>query len=139
MGDCHYKLDDKGEPTPCNDLCEWAEWFGSEAGSAESKTGRQVKYEEVHKGVHVSTVFLGLDHSFQRGVAPVLWETMVFVDESSPLDGADFDNDQCRCSGSREQAMAMHQRMVRNLKPKILLADLLLAKLNGLEGKVRNG
>lgn len=55
----------------------------------------------------ISTVFLGLDHSFGSS-SPVLWETMVF--------GGELDQEQDRCSGSREQAEAMHARMVEKVK-----------------------
>lgn len=34
--------------------------------------------DETLGGVRVSTVFLGLDHRFEPGGEPVLWETMVF-------------------------------------------------------------
>ena len=33
-------------------------------------------------GINVSTVFLGLDHSFGRG-DPILWETMIFDNEAA--------------------------------------------------------
>jgi hypothetical protein len=55
----------------------------------------------------VSTVFLCLDHQFAGG-PPILWETMVF--------GGALDQEQDRCSGTREQAEAMHQRMVERVK-----------------------
>lgn len=57
----------------------------------------------------VSTVFLGLDHSF-GGKVPVLWETMVF--------GGKLDQQQTRFSGSWEQAEAMHKRMVEKVRNK---------------------
>jgi hypothetical protein len=60
----------------------------------------------------VSTVFLGLDHSFSEDGPPILWETMVF--------GGELDQETDRCSGTREQAEAMHKKMceqVKNYKP----------------------
>lgn len=54
----------------------------------------------------VSTVFLGFDHGWEG--EPVLWETMVF--------GGPLDQEQDRCSGSREQALAMHAAMVERVK-----------------------
>lgn len=70
-----YILDDKGDVIPCDDLMEWAGWFET------SKDKRKVAYDEV--GDHyVSTVFLGLDHSFGRG-EPLLFETMVFEKEKT--------------------------------------------------------
>ncbi len=55
----------------------------------------------------VSTVFLGLDHNFGDG-PPILWETLVF---GGPMNGQ-----QTRCAGSREQAEAMHEKMVQLVK-----------------------
>jgi hypothetical protein len=60
----------------------------------------------------ISTVFLGLDHNWGRK-PPVLWETMVF--------GGKLDRTQNRCSGSWEQAEAMHADMVGRVKAVELL------------------
>jgi hypothetical protein len=57
--------------------------------------------------VVVSTVFLGLNHRWGEG-SPILWETMVF--------GGKLDMEQDRCSGSLEQAQAMHRDMVVAVK-----------------------
>jgi hypothetical protein len=62
------------------------------------------------RDVHVSTVFLGLNHNFRGADPPILFETMVF--------GGKHDNYQERCS-TWEEAEAMHQRaveMVRQLR-----------------------
>jgi hypothetical protein len=56
-------------------LLEWAEWF-------ETATNRVIGQTHVGR-VYVSTVFLGIDHSFGVG-RPVLFETMVF---GGPMDG----------------------------------------------------
>lgn len=41
--------------------------------------------------VRVSTTFLGLDHSYSKKAAPVLFETMVFIDECKiKLDPEEF-------------------------------------------------
>lgn len=69
-----YILDEHGEPVPEPDLLKWAAWM-QEPGN------RRVAMDEfLFSGtkVKVSTVFLGLDHSFEPGAPPVLWETMVF-------------------------------------------------------------
>lgn len=55
------------------DLIAWANWF--------STAERHVE-DEMIGDVRVSTVFLGLDHSFGSG-RPLLFETMVF---GGPLD-----------------------------------------------------
>jgi hypothetical protein len=100
-----YILNDKGEPELCSDINRWAEGF-------ENNEGRVVKREEVTPGVEVSTVFLGLDHNLSGKGSPVLWESMVF--------GGEHDQQMMdRCSGSREQAEAMHQRMIADVLFKI--------------------
>ena len=95
-----YILNDKGEPIPCYDLMAWARWF------EESRHQRIVKQEVIGQS-KVSTVFLSLDHSWGAD-DPVLWETMVF--------GGPLDQEQDRCSGNREQAEAMHAKMVEKAK-----------------------
>lgn len=55
-------------PVMCADLLEWAQKF--------EKANRIVAQDEIGE-VRVSTVFLGLDHSFGGGV-PILFETMIF-------------------------------------------------------------
>lgn len=47
----------------------WAEWF--------EKADRQVEYTEIGKYA-ISTVFIGLDHSFGVFDKPILFETMIF-------------------------------------------------------------
>lgn len=69
MTDQKYILDGH-EPVPV-DLMTWARWFET--------ADRHVARTEVRPGVMVSTVFLGIDHSFGTG-KPLLFETMVFSD-----------------------------------------------------------
>ena len=66
----HYVLGASGEPV-ATDLMTWALWLET------NRESRRVGYDELDGGVRVSTVFLGLDHSF-GGAVPVLWETMIF-------------------------------------------------------------
>src|SRR5215471_3275667 len=96
-----YILDDDGEPIPETDPLKWAVWF-----QKANKT-RIVKQEKVGP-YEVSTVFLGMDHNFSGG-EPILWETMVF---NAKREEQDID----RCSGSREQAEAMHACTVQKWK-----------------------
>ena len=56
-------------PVPEPDLLTWGEWFET-ADTVVAKT-------EVGSSV-VSTIFLGLDHSFFDKGPPLLFETMVF-------------------------------------------------------------
>ena len=85
----HYILDGKN-PVPA-DLMTWAKWI-------DDPKKRRVALDEKN-GVRVSTVFLGLDHSF-GGAVPLLFETMIF--------GGEHDEHQERCT-TWEQAEAMHK------------------------------
>lgn len=107
MRDDKYTLNEQGEPVPCPDVMDWGRWFGSDPHLSK----RIVKQEWVDN-VHVSTVFLGLNHSFGNG-PPVLWETMCFSNQK------EWDTEMDRCSGGREQAEAMHQRMVARVKAEL--------------------
>ncbi len=70
-----YILNAEGQPEQCHDLLAWAHWF--------EKADRHVAHDTVGD-VKVSTVFMGLDHSFGMQGGPILYETMVF---GGPLDG----------------------------------------------------
>lgn len=87
----HYILADK-KVVPC-DLMTWVRWM---------ETGDRIVAADVIGGILVSTVFLGIDHSFGNG-PPLLFETMLF-------DGP-TDNELMRCS-TYEQAEAQHRAAV---------------------------
>jgi hypothetical protein len=97
-----YILNSVGEPVTESDLLTWAKAF--------KNSDRKVKQEHVGPFL-VSTVFLGLDHNFSEG-PPILWETMVFLKDPR---GRQVRIDQDRCSGSSEQALAMHAAMVERI------------------------
>lgn len=67
-----YVLDEQGNPVPEPDTLKWGRWFG--------EPGKRVVKSDHIGDVHVSTIFLGIDHSFHGG-PPVLWETMIFGGE----------------------------------------------------------
>lgn len=69
MGE-YYLLDDDHNLVPVNDVHEWARFF-------ENHANRIVAQDYPRPNVLVSTVFLGVDHSFGRGSRPVVFETMV--------------------------------------------------------------
>lgn len=105
-----YILNDAGEPIPCDDLLLWGAWMESgdrilkqDFVEGEERTvtilGRQRRQR-----VGVSTVFLGLDHSFSETGPPVLWESMVF--------GTSMDGEMRRYS-SREAALKGHAELVQ--------------------------
>lgn len=83
---------------PCDGLMDWAEWI--------EKGDRLVAKTKVGNVAEVSTVFLGLDHSFGRGL-PVLFETMVF--------GGKLDQQMDRYH-TWEEAELGHQIMVREVE-----------------------
>lgn len=88
----YYRLD--GEtPVEAANVIEWAEFFGSDDRIVEQTYVGQVK---------ISTVFLGINHSFGDG-PPLLFETMIFDGE--------FDGEQWRYS-TMEQARAGHTHAV---------------------------
>lgn len=77
---------------PCKDVMDWGKWF--------EKADRHVG-NTTQNDVQVSTVFLGLDHSF-GGKIPILFETMVF--------GGEHDEEQVRYS-TWEEAEQGHKEM----------------------------
>jgi hypothetical protein len=93
-----YILDALGNPRPETDLKSWLRWY--------ENADRVVACENIGKS-RVSTVFLGLDYAWNGG-EPLLWETMVF--------GGPMDQEMDRCSGNREQAEAMHLRMIERVQ-----------------------
>lgn len=95
----YFVLDERGDPHPC-DVLTWGAWFAT--------ADRHVA-QDIDEGpgpeprVRISTVFLGVDHSFNNG-PPVLWETMVF---GGPLDG------ECRRYTSRDDAIRGHAEICK--------------------------
>lgn len=98
-----YVLDEHGEPMPELDLHKWAAWFET------SGEKRRVANTEIGS-VHISTVFLGLDHNYGKG-PPLLYETMIF--------GGEHDGYQTRGS-TRVHALKMHQDAVKLVKEKTI-------------------
>ena len=97
----NYILDRDGRtPILEEDTLAWARWF-EEASKTDA---RRVGWTKVGTLGHVSTVFLGLDHSFGGG-RPVLFETMSFIG----MDGEEWFDRYC----TWEEAEAGHARIVR--------------------------
>ena len=88
-----YVLDASGNAIAEPDPVKWARWF--------ERCERHVALTRIGDA-RISTVFLGLDHSFGSG-PPLLWETMVF--------GGKFDGEQERYS-TFEDASRGHDAMV---------------------------
>ena len=96
MRNGYYRLEGK-VAVKCFDVLEW--------GKSCESSNRTVAKTTVG-GADVSTVFLGLDHSFGSG-PPLLFETMVF--------GGPFDQEQKRYT-TWEQAEKGHNKMVQKVK-----------------------
>lgn len=64
----HYILDGH-TPVPTYELMVWAKWY--------EKADRHVGNDRI-AGIHISTVFLSIDHGYDSSQPPVLFETMVF-------------------------------------------------------------
>jgi hypothetical protein len=94
----YYRLDENGAPVEVADALDWARSFET--------ADRHVALDVLPDGVKISTVFLGLDHSFGEG-PPVLWETMIF---GGPH--ADYQ----RRYTSRAEAVAGHAHALRLAK-----------------------
>ena len=100
----HWYLDDDGQPQPWpddDDLMGWATWLEH----ADRKICRDVSFGD-DGFVTVSTVFLGLNHSF-GGDKPVLFETMIF--------GGEHDELQARYH-TRKEAEEGHETIVQILR-----------------------
>jgi len=91
-----YILQDK-KPVEEPDLLKWAQWYET--------ADRHIKKTDLPNDVHVSTVFLSIDHGYSSifGGPPILFETMIF--------GGEHDMYQERYS-TYEEAEEGHQRAV---------------------------
>ncbi len=97
-----YILNDNGEPIEEPDLLIWGKWLET--------ADRHIACDEIGK-VRISTVFLGLDHSFcMENHKPILFETMVF--------GGEHDQYQERYI-NRIAAQAGHDRAVAMVRDSI--------------------
>ena len=93
----NYILKNK-KPIEEPDVLKWAKWRQSNFC--------QVALTEIGK-VRISTVFLGIDHRFIGGGAPILFETMIF--------GGKLDQEQERyCTW--DEAEKGHKLMVERIK-----------------------
>lgn len=96
----YYTLDANNMPVDEPDLLAWGRWLET--------ANRIVKQEDVG-GYYVSTVFLGLDHSFGGSAAPLLFESMAF------RQGSHNEEECARCS-TWEEAVEQHARMVAGMR-----------------------
>lgn len=91
-----YTLDAKNQPVPEPDLMKWAKWM---------ERADRIVAKTVVNETTISTVFLGVDHSFGVSVTPILYETMAFQ-------GGDALDEMERYT-TRAKALAGHKRWVK--------------------------
>lgn len=103
-----YILVDK-KAVPCPDLYEWARWI--------DKRSNKVVANDVVNRFRISTVFLGIDHGFDDGATPVLFETMIFPEDS-------WEDLFCQRYTTYHEAEATHKRVVELVKVGVNPADL---------------
>lgn len=98
MSGINYILDEQGNPKEVDNILEWARWFETaDRIVAKTKVGK----------FDVSTVFLGIDHSFGQG-PPLLYETMIF--------GSGMDGEYQERYPTKMKALSGHERAVRHAK-----------------------
>ena len=91
-----YILDDAGDPIVEDDPVKWGLWLET--------ANRHIGKTVLADGTIISTVFLGMDHSFLPEChLPVFWETMIF--------GGQLDCHQERYT-SKEYALRGHEEAV---------------------------
>jgi hypothetical protein len=100
----YWILDKDHNIVAAKDVYEWGDFF--------QKPDRIVAKDEIN-GVRISTVFLGIDHGFERDFGhpdaqPILLETMIF--------GGEHDRYQDRCATWAE-AEAMHAKALAMVNP----------------------
>jgi len=101
-----YVLDEDKNPVPCDDTKEWVRFMEN----LENKVVRKTTIENEIENIEVSTVFLGIDHSFSSDGPPILFETMIF--------GGPTDQEQWRYV-TWEDAITDHSRVLEELQGKI--------------------
>lgn len=100
MSDQYILGEDGKTPEPCEDLLTWGRWM--------DKADRHVAldYNVGPQKLTVSTVFLGLDHSFSMRSGPILFETMVFHPDTG---GREY---YCDRYSTWEEAEAGHREVI---------------------------
>ncbi len=82
-----------------------------------------VKQEYTKVGFFVSTVWLGIDHNFDIGGKPIIFETMVFTPNKTT---GDLD---CERYSDEFEAFVGHEKMVKKWGSKRKLSDYILEQI----------
>lgn len=118
----HYILNEAHEVVPA-ELLEWARWF-------EDFNNRRVRLTRIGP-YYVSTVFMGLNHSWEEDGPPLVFETMVYIKNrhtvkfpeipeagikgwEKQLD-SEFLDTQERCS-TWDEAIVQHERVIEDIR-----------------------
>ena len=97
----YYLLNEDGTITPTNDTLAWSRWF-------EEFKNRQIAFTKVTEDIDVSTVALGLDHSWGDG-PPMIFETMSFGTE----------DEKTRRYSTVADAKAGHEEVVNEIREEL--------------------
>lgn len=98
-----YKLDENKNAIPC-EVLEWGEQL-----EEMSISGAKIVANEEVNGKIISTVWLGVNHSYNDGFPPLIFETMIFEGDSC------WDI-YCDRYSSWDEALAGHQKAIRWVK-----------------------
>ena len=94
------------KPVACFHNSKWSKWMWGR----NRMDRRRVRWTKINSSISVSTVFLGLDHSYGSDNTPDLFETMIF---NSDDDFDDFVFGRC---GTWRQALKIHWTAVESRK-----------------------
>lgn len=112
-----YILDDDGRPVPIDRTTDeaWMAWSAWYATADRQVAHDQLGIEDGHPAFEISTVFLDLEHGQDEMGAPLLYETLVFVEDGTTRD--------LRRYASRKAAQAGHARIVGALRDALTRAE----------------
>lgn len=94
-----YILNEADEPVYCSDIIAWGKWLES--------SPKHCVASDIIGDSRVSTIFLGMDHSWTPGGPPILWETMIFGGKN---------NLYCERYSSLQEAKAGHIKAIERVK-----------------------
>jgi hypothetical protein len=92
-------------PIPTDEVFTWSTWF--------EEANRHVAKTTLEGGIYVSTVFLGIDHSWTESGPPILFETMVFDPRRPRLE--QWVEEYTRRYTTWEEAEAGHKQVVEEV------------------------
>jgi len=94
----HYILDENKQIVPVESILEWSQWFQEDS--------RRVAYSEslTHQ---VSTVFLGINTRFDKDAPPLVFETMVFGQDTG------WDELDCWRYSTWDEAVKGHEELCK--------------------------